>query len=145
MPSLYELGILGSPTDAQVEALTLGVAEATAALGLVVGRDVALTIGDAAFKPASDIPSGAVYFGGAHTAMASLESVLRRGIPVVPIVSSLSRVSVELPEELRRYNSLAYDTEGPTRTVNALLECVGLLPAHRRVFLSYRRDEARQA
>ncbi|MEM8488085.1 MAG: toll/interleukin-1 receptor domain-containing protein, partial [Bacteroidota bacterium] len=40
---------------------------------------------------------------------------------------------------------LAYDSEGAQRIASAMLECAGLLPRQRRVFLSYRRDEAREA
>lgn len=40
---------------------------------------------------------------------------------------------------------MSYADHGPHRIAIALLECVGLLPRQRRVFVSYRRDGAREA
>lgn len=46
---------------------------------------------------------------------------------------------------LRPLNCLAYQVDGPQRVATALLECAGLLPRQRRVFVSYRRNESREA
>ena len=46
---------------------------------------------------------------------------------------------------LRPFNCLTFDGDGASRIASALLECVRLLPRQRRVFVSYRRDEAREA
>jgi hypothetical protein len=86
------------------------------------------------------------YFGSAHRdGGQNLEELKRRGIPVLPIVSSLARVADEIPEELRSLNCLEYVPGAGQRVASALLECCGLLPRQRRVFLSYKRDEAREA
>ena len=54
-------------------------------------------------------------------------------------------IGSEIPVPLKAVNCLTYADHGPIRIAAALLECVGLLPRQRRVFLSYRRDEARDA
>lgn len=77
--------------------------------------------------------------------MANVENLLRRGIPILPVVSDITEVNDELPALLRPLNCLAYNVGGVQRTTSALLECAGLLPRQRRIFVSYRRDEARQA
>ncbi|HIF9118485.1 TPA: toll/interleukin-1 receptor domain-containing protein [Photobacterium damselae] len=75
----------------------------------------------------------------------SLPHLLRSGIPVVPVVSELDRIATEIPEILRPLNCLSYANLGVKRIATAFLECAGLLPKQRRVFVSYRRDEAREA
>ncbi len=60
------------------------------------------------------------------------------------MASTLKNVPHEIPEQIRTLNCLAYDQRGTTRIVTALLENIGLLPKKKRVFISYRRDEARE-
>jgi hypothetical protein len=97
------------------------------------------------FNPEQRTTAAAVFFGGVNAPLANLESLSRSAIPVLPIVSDLARAHEEIPAVLRSLNCLAYNAGGAPRVATALLECSGLLPRQRRVFLSYRRDEARQA
>lgn len=71
--------------------------------------------------------------------------MLRSDIPVLPVASTEGRFEIEIPRQLRALNGLNYSTEGALRISTALLEGVGLLPRQRRVFVSYRRSEARGA
>ncbi len=68
----------------------------------------------------------------------------RLGVPVVPVVSSAAQVAAELPPELSNINALISDPADTAlrRVVSAALQCLGLLPAQRRVFVSYRREES---
>nr|WP_277990184.1 toll/interleukin-1 receptor domain-containing protein [Pandoraea sp. LA3] len=68
----------------------------------------------------------------------------RLGVPVVPVISAAAHAGVELPPELRSINALIADPVdlALTRVVGAALQCLGLLPAQRRVFVSYRREES---
>jgi hypothetical protein len=70
---------------------------------------------------------------------------LRRGIPILPIASTETAIGAEIPDRLKPLNCLTYAGHGAQRISTALLECVGLLPRQRRVFVSYRRDDAREA
>lgn len=145
MPVLYELAVLGVPTDTQVEALEAVLAPAVSAFGLHLGEEVAWSIRPVNFDPKLRNSAAAAFFGGAGAIGMDVAPLLKRALPILPIASAISNVQAELPEALRPINCLDYCVSGPQRVATALLECVGLLPRQRRVFLSYRRDEARQA
>lgn len=145
MTAIYELAALGLPTDAQLKDLEDILRPAVEAFGLRLGHEVAWARPPAAFEPSERNSAAAVFFGGAGTSTANVERLLSRAVPVLPVVSSIARVHVDLPEQLRPFNCLDYNQVGVGRVATALLECAGLLPRQRRVFLSYRRDEARQA
>jgi len=145
VPTLYELALLGAPSEVQVTELERLVALAVAPFGLRLGTEVAWFVRPASFDPEQQRSAAAAFFGGAGAPLSNVQALLRRSVPVVPVVSDLTRVAEEIPPLLRPLNCLAYDAAGAPRVVTALLECAGLLPRQRRVFLSYRRDEARQA
>jgi TIR domain len=145
LSTLYDLAVLGSPTEEIIESLAREIEASIAPFGLKLYADIGWNVRPAAFDPEEAKSAAVIYFGGADAPRANLEMLLGRGIPILPVVSNLSRVHAEIPDVLRPLNCLAYDTAGPSRAATALLECVGLLPRQRRVFLSYRRDEARDA
>lgn len=145
MTFLCELAVLGAPTDAQIRELKLHVSQAVQKFGLQLERDVAWLVRPNAFNPEQQRASAAVFFGGIDAPLANVEDLLRKSIPVLPVVSDHSRVQDEIPSILRPLNCLAYNAGGSMRVATALLECAGLLPRQRRVFVSYRRDEAREA
>jgi len=74
-----------------------------------------------------------------------MSELLRKGVPILPVVSTLDKFVAETPAALRHLNGVGYDSDGPARVSTALLECLSLLPRQRRVFVSYRRNEARDA
>lgn len=145
MPAIYELAALGVPSDAQLRAIEDVLRPAIEAFGLRLGNEVAWSIRPANFEPNRRNSAAAVFFGGDGASIMNIGPLLSRAVPVLPVVSSISRVRDELPEQLRPINCLDYGEVGASRVATALLECAGLLPRQRRVFLSYRRDEARQA
>lgn len=66
---------------------------------------------------------------------------------LIPVVSNLSACSLELPPEVSAFNALAYTSGSETQAQTlaaAVLETLGLMPTKRRIFLSYRRVEARE-
>lgn len=147
MSSLYEFAVLGAPSDAQVDELEACIAKSIAPFGLRLGHEVAWSARPASFNPDQQKASVAVFFGGKGAPEAHVAELMCRAIPVIPVVSNLSPSTVrnEIPEILQSLNCLDYRKGGSQRVATALLECVGLLPRQRRIFLSYRRDEARQA
>ncbi|MBC3239446.1 toll/interleukin-1 receptor domain-containing protein [Pseudomonas lurida] len=145
MSFIYQLAVLGAPSAEQLSELEAAVTDAVSMFGLRLGHEVGWEIAPAAFTPHQQRSAAVVFFGGAGADHPSLPSLLRGGVPVVPVVSDLGRVATEIPEILRPLNCLAYRNGGAKRVAAALLECAGLLPKQRRVFVSYRRDEARQA
>lgn len=145
MSVLYQLAVLGAPSDEQVRELEQIVEQAVRPFGLRLGHEVGWEIRPAAFNPDQQKSSAAVFYGGAGALLANVAQLLRRGIPILPVVSDAAQVAMEIPELLRPLNCLAYNAGGPQRVATALLECSGLLPRQRRVFVSYRRGEAREA
>ncbi|MDH1692362.1 MULTISPECIES: toll/interleukin-1 receptor domain-containing protein [unclassified Pseudomonas] len=145
MKPTYQLALLGSPSESQIADLAESVGSSVAMFGLKLGHEIGWEVVPEIFEPDQKRSSAAVFFGGVGADHSGLLNLLRRGIPVIPVVSDLTRVSTEIPDVLRPLNCLSYANGGARRIATALLECVGLLPKQRRVFVSYRRDEARQA
>lgn len=145
MSFIYSLAVLGLPTDAQLSELEAAIANAVSMFGLTLGQEVGWEVAPDTFSPHQQRSSAVVFFGGVGADHLSLPNLLRGGVPVVPVVSDSCGVATEIPEILRPLNCLLYANGGAKRVATALLECAGLLPKQRRVFVSYRRDEARQA
>lgn len=152
MRSVYEIALLGRPSQAQIDAVTAVIVRAVESFGMRVGDEVSLLVTPTTFAPDKRCAAAAVFFGSVtgsasttHDASDALHPLLRRGVPIVSVVSDLRRTRQELPTVLHPLNAIAYDEAAPERVATALLECVGLLPRQRRVFLSYRRTEAREA
>jgi hypothetical protein len=142
---LYHLALLGDPPEQARAEIEQEIAKAVLAFGLRLGHEVAWTLNETDFRPDERRCSAAIFFCAPHVREGHLQDFLDRGIPILPVVSTLNRVTEEVPTLLRPFNCLGYDITGPVRTATALMECAGLLPRQRRVFVSYRRDEARAA
>lgn len=145
MAFLYELAILGSPSDEQVRELEQLISQSVVHFGLKLRQEIEWLVRPEAFNPEQQRVAAAVFFGGKDAPQANLQNLMRKAIPVLPVVSDLAKVHEEIPPILRPLNCLAYSEGGAQRVTTALLECAGLLPRQRRVFVSYRRNEARQA
>lgn len=141
--ALYQCLLLGSPTDPQITAFSATFDECLGLFGLLCGRDYAIDRGIAA-DFSDKTATVAVFFGADGAAYPEAARLTKLGVPVVPIVSAAARVSAELPAELRSINAMFHDAAdtGLRRVVTAALQCLGLLPAQRRVFVSYRREES---
>lgn len=138
---LYQCLILGSPSPEQVVAFSATLDGCLALFGL--RRDVDYQI-DRGLQPdfSESTATVAVFFGAAGSTYPESQTMKRLGIPIVPVVSSASQVSTELPQELRSINALILDPTDVTlrSVVGVALQCLGLLPVQRRVFVSYRRE-----
>lgn len=145
MTFLYQLIVLGTPSEEQVAELEEIVSQVVLDFGLRLGQEVAWQLLPEHIELEQQKSTAAVFFGGKNASFANLQSLLTKNIPIVPVVSDLTKVAEEIPTLLRSLNCLSYNVGGSKRVATALLECVGLLHRQRRVFLSYRRDEARQA
>jgi hypothetical protein len=144
MAALYDLAMLGAPTEEQVAEIKEIVENSVGMFNMQLGKEVGWVVRPKAFNPNQCVSSAAIFFGGDNPDLANLRNLMARGVPLLPVVSEINKVETEIPEILRPLNCLPY-TCGPQRVATALLECAGLLPRQRRVFVSYRRDEAREA
>lgn len=143
--ALYELALMGAPSNEQTDELARYLSQVIEPFGLYLGQEVAWSICPSDFSPPQRTPAAVAFFGGVGVSEAGLSAVLNNGVPVLPITSVDGRFDVEIPQQLKALNGLTYATHEPQRISTALLECVGLLPRQRRVFVSYRRSEAREA
>ena len=123
---IYELALMGAPTDDQVAALVGEIEPAVSAFGLRLGVDVGLNIRPLTFAPSNRTSAAAAFFGSQVASGMDVSLLLSRSIPVLPVVSSLTRVRAELPAQLWPINCLEYGAGGASRVASALLECAGL-------------------
>lgn len=145
MTELYQLGVLGAPTGDQVDLLQQILSQHIQKFGLRLGAEVTWDVAPRLLRPEQNRTSAAVFFCGPGAPLGNLEQLLQHGIPVLPVVSDIRRATAEVPELLRQFNYLEGGQDAPARIATSMLECCGLLPRQRRIFLSYRRDEARAA
>ena len=142
MPLIYELAVLGDPSDAQIGMLEAHISRIIEPFGLRLGKEVGWSLRPPEFTPEQQRPAAVVFFGAPGVSSAGIDRILQNGIPMLPVTSAADRVHLELPKQLTALNCLNYAQDGPERISSALLECVGLLPRQRRVFVSYRRESA---
>lgn len=145
MSILYDLAILGAPSAEMVSEVESCIIDATKPFGLRLGIEIAWNVLPANFCPEQTKSAAALFFGGVNAPIANIEQLILRGVPILPVVSDISKIHDEIPHALLPLNCLDYNEAGARSTVTGLLECAGLLPRQRRVFLSYRRNEAREA
>jgi hypothetical protein len=143
--ALYELAVMGVPTDAQIAELEKNITDAIHPFGLQLGADVGWSIRPIDLTINQRTSTAVAFFGATGVSEAGLNTLLEKGVPIIPIASAAGKIGTDIPTSLKSLNCLTYSNDGPGRVATALLECVGLLPRQRRVFLSYRRDEARGA
>lgn len=144
MPTLYQLALLGSPTDVQISELEAAIGKTVSMFNLRLGHEVGWEVRPNEFNPDQQRSSAAIFFGGKNPPLANVAKLLERGIPLLPVASDVNQVSAEIPTLLQPLHCLPYSAGGQ-RIATALLECVGLLPRQRRVFISYRRTQAEEA
>lgn len=78
MTFLYQLAVLGAPTEAQIRDLSQCIATALEKFNLRLGHEVAWDVLPASFKPHQLQPSAAVFFGGDTLGIANLEEQIGR-------------------------------------------------------------------
>lgn len=146
--NLYELAILGSPTEKERAVLAATIGDMIADFGLSVGTEVLLHNGQSVRNRDPRNAFAAVYFGGDKDLDVDVANELKAAsLPIIPTVDYSGDFGGAIPPSLQFANGLKRRSDDPTLTElsGAALECVGLLRAQRRVFVSYRRTESRAA
>ena len=142
---LYELVVMGDPSTEQLDDLKQYISQAIADFELTLGQEVSWLVRPDDYAPSTQRATAIVFYGSEVALTSENQSLIKHNIPILPVVSDLTNVDAEIPECLRFLNCLSYKDGGVQRVATALLECVGLLPKQRKVFISYRRTEARTA
>jgi len=146
--SLYELAILGAPSEQERAILSETIGEMIADFGLKVGSDVLVHDGQSVRTRDPRNAFAAVYFGGGGQVDTEVANELKAAsLPIIPTVDHGGDFAAQIPGSLQFANGLRRRPDDPnlTELSAAALECVGLLRAQRRVFVSYRRTESRAA
>lgn len=142
----YRLAIEGE-TSRFDSTLRQALANAFEPFGLKLDDEVALDI--APNLPAATAVGDAkvvLFFGSPAMQAAPAPAFLPTDL-LIPIVSDLSACSSELPPEVSAFNALPYAGGSEKQAeilASAVLESLGIMPTKRRIFLSYRRTEARE-
>lgn len=148
--SVYQIGILGRPTTADVRTLEGTLAEMIAPFGIKIPDHLNVLDADACIHRDPKQAFAAVYFGSNTADQPSIDvarSILESSQPLLPFVDDLRDFSAQIPATLRFANGMDRMSAGSNfqALAAALLECIGLLRQQRRVFISYKRSEASAA
>lgn len=145
MNPIYQISAFGHTkhfTKEINEALSKQLGE----FGLSVGNEVVIDLNGSITSKNPKISAVGLFFGNDLKLAYTRPPALSDYDPIIPIVSSLERCSIELPTNVSAYNAMpSGGPNSPTRIAAAAIEALGLMPSRRRVFLSYRRNEARKA
>ncbi len=142
----YEIIVLGSPTSEQLTALKARVAEAASAFSLSIPDDIVVRDGSSVSSRNPKAATVALYFGGDPVIDSDKIDVLEAAkVPVVPVVVEGASISTTVPAAILPVNAciIPADDESQETLAAVALEVVGLLHRQRRVFVSYRRTDAR--
>jgi hypothetical protein len=146
--SLYELAILGDVIPKERAVLISTIGNMVGDFGLALNKEVIVHDGASIHSRNKHAAFAAAYFGGTDKPdMEATQNLVLSSAPVIPTVALGVDFIKTVPDFLQSANGLirrAEDTK-MSELAAALLECIGLLRAQRRVFISYRRTESRQA
>ena len=144
MEPIYRIVVFGSVNDFD-GSIETAISDLAEEFNLKIGSEIELLKGDAILSLLPMATVG-IFVGGIPTPEFRRPPSIRLNSPVIPIVSSLDRCGLELPAEVSHLNAMEYSgVDRPNAIASAAMECLGLLPKQRRVFLSYRRTESRNA
>lgn len=145
---IYEFAILGNISPEQRQCLTNTLGQMISEFGLAIGAEVKIYEAETLADRNRASAFAAVYFGGAvPTDSEAASSVFSESVPIIPVVETLEQFSASVPDFLRATNGYCLKKQDPEmeELATIMLECVGLLRRQRRVFVSYRRTESREA
>ena len=147
--SHYELAILGDVSADERAQLEQTLAKMLAPYGLELNADVLVLDHTNVGSRNRHVAFAAAYFRGrGHGDEALALQLVATSAPTIPVVGAADVFEATTPTCLQATNGHRLDPNADpdmSRLATALLECIGLLQRQRRVFVSYRRTEARTA
>ena len=146
--SLYEVLLIGSPTDAQTDALTRQLIDVAQIFSLTIPEDLAIRTANESSSRNPKAATVALYFGGDPTVDVGIVDELEAAkIPIVPVVGRGVPFTAAVPAEIAHTNACLLDAGDVTleALASVTLEVLGLLRRQRRIFISYKRTDAREA
>jgi hypothetical protein len=146
--ALYEILIIGSPKVGQADALTEQITDVAAVFSLVIPDELAIRTAADLSDRNPKAATVALYFGGDPTVDFNVVDQLEAAkIPIVPVVEKGTSVTNAVPAEIAHTNACIVDADDATleALASVTLEVLGLLHRQRRIFISYRRSDSREA
>jgi len=146
--ALYEVLIIGSPKAGQTEALIKQVVDVAGIFSLEMPSDMAIRTASEIADRNPKAATVALYFGGDPNADAKIVDQLEAAkVPIVPVVEKGASVTAAVPAEIAHTNACLLDADDTAleALASVTLEVLGLLHRQRRIFVSYRRTDAREA
>lgn len=146
--ALYEVLIIGSPKADEVDALTKQLANVAEIFSLGIPDDLAIRTTDNLLDRNPKAATVALYFGGDPIVDANFVDQLEAAkVPIVPVVEKGASVTAAVPLEIAKTNACLVDADDVTleALASVTLEVLGLLHRQRRIFISYRRTDVREA
>ncbi|OCW20438.1 toll/interleukin-1 receptor domain-containing protein [Pseudomonas sp. S3E12] len=139
----YHLAVFGSAPEGFIDALTEEMKTKLSILSLELGKEVAWYVGPPGeYDVHGGLCTAALCFPLENEQIQSIVTMMKSGMPVIPVASSLAKLGDEFAAPISTLNGLGLSSCDIPEIANCLLECASLLPRQRRVFLSYRRSES---
>ena len=146
--ALYEVLIVGSPKANQIAALTEQLVDVAKVMSLAVPEDLSIrTTADWLLRNPK-AATVALYFGGDPSVDLNAVNQLEAAkVPIVPVVEKGASVTAAVPGEIAHTNACLLEAGDDTleALASVTLEVLGLLHRQRRIFISYRRSDSREA
>lgn len=146
-PPFYELIVLGTVTQDQMDVLDRRLNELAVEFQLTPGSEIILRSTSNFSERSNEVSNCALYFGGDPGCdQEKIQVLADEKVPIVPVVRSGDRAEEVLPSSISDLNAafLASDDAELEVPFAVALECLGLLHHQRRLFVSYRRTESRE-
>jgi hypothetical protein len=89
--ALYELALMGAPSNEQVSEVAQCLSTAIEPFGLRLGEEVGWTIRPTEFNPSQKTAAAVAFFGEINVSEQGLSEVLRSDIPILPVASAEGR------------------------------------------------------
>ncbi|HIF9205204.1 TPA: toll/interleukin-1 receptor domain-containing protein [Photobacterium damselae] len=145
---IYEFAILGNVSDEQRQNLRGSIQQVVSEFGLHIGEEVKIYDANTVGQRNRASAFTAVYFGSNPQLDSEVaRSIYDDSVPIIPVVSGFELFAEYIPDFLQPINGYCFSKQDPEmkELANMMMECVGLLREQRRVFVSYRRTESRDA
>ncbi|MGR3545996.1 MAG: toll/interleukin-1 receptor domain-containing protein [Roseovarius sp.] len=146
--ALYEVLIIGSPEANQIAAITKQLEDVAKVMSLEVPDDLSILTTLDLQRRSPKATTLALYFGGDPTVDVDAVNQLETAkVPIVPVVEQGKSVTAAVPHEIAHTNACLIDAGDDTleALASVSLEVLGLLHRQRRIFISYRRTDSREA
>jgi hypothetical protein len=146
--SLYDIFLIGRGSGTQASKLKQRLTQSLRDLGLSPTKQVRfLNVNDVAKRNPLAPTVAAILLPLNPKDTLAITQLVAAGVPVIPLVDRLTNFTKKAPAVLHKFNALEIGSGdgGLAAAASAVLEWLGLLRRMRRLFISYRRDDARAA